>query len=466
MDHFRFYSVYIKQRRNILIKTFLFLCLANSCTSQDQGTSEGTHHLVIDSPTNQLKLGDSLLLSAISNKNFTEFDWLSEDPHIVKVDNGMVTAVGPGDALISVKAKEDPFEAAYLITGMDTASINTHGSLAQSSSYHRAAFNQGTTYQNKGILLFPSDIDGVPEWPRIAAEAGINTIGIHPGGGHLEGILKGMEQWLSSDSYKNFIEKCKQYEIEVEYEIHAIKELLPRELFDNNPTLFRMDQQGVRHREDNFCIHSKQALELLCNNIVELAKKTIPSTGRYYFWIDDARPMCHPDKGDIYSDSEQALILENLLLRELRKIDARATVAHLAFMNTLDPPEKVKPNPGVFLEFATIHRDYSTPYSSQKTNEADEGWNHLANNLKVFPAKTSQVLEYWVDVSKWSGDRKRPFKELPWEEVSVYLDDDIEFYRSLGVAHITSFGNGLDDHYQKNYGFKLVEEYGKALSDQ
>ena len=59
-----------------------------------------------------------------------------------------------------------------------------------------------------------------------------------------------------------------------------------------------------------------------------------------------------------------------------------------------------KPNRKVFLEYAPIQRSYEQPYSVQK--DTAEGWRYLEANLKVFPSDTAQILEYWVDVSKWS----------------------------------------------------------------
>ena len=39
-------------------------------------------------------------------------------------------------------------------------------------------------------------------------------------------------------------------------------------------------------------------------------------------------------------------------------MDSKASLAHLAYANTLTPPEKVNPVEGVFLEFAPINRRY------------------------------------------------------------------------------------------------------------
>lgn len=434
---------------------------------QEYKSLAGTHHIVISSPINQISVGETITMNAISNKKYTDFVWSSEYPGIASVVNGKVIGLDKGKVLITAKAKGDSFEAAYLLT---ITGPEDHESLPLTTEelyYNNPQFNRGEKYTNKGILLFPADVNEVPNWPSIAAKSGLNTIGIHPGGGHLEGIMEGTINWLKSDYGQLFLKNCRRYGIEVEYEIHAIKELLPREMFNKYPTMFRMDKNGLRQQEDNFCIHSKQALELLAKNVVAFAKIATPTTGRYYFWIDDGRHMCHPDIGDIYSDSDQALMMENYLLRELRKFDPRATIAHLTYANTSTPPKKIKPDNGVFLEFVPITRSYDMSYRNQsgdRSTQDNSGWVYLKQNLEIFPANTAQILEYWTDVSLFSN-WKRPFKELPWKKINKVLEDDVTFYREFGIPNFTSFGNGHDENYLKNYGFKHIEEYSKALQD-
>ena len=57
----------------------------------------------------------------------------------------------------------------------------------------------------------------------------------------------------------------------MEYELHARKELLPRNLFEKHPEMFRMDKRGKRQRNDNLCAHSEKDLEIVCANAIEIA---------------------------------------------------------------------------------------------------------------------------------------------------------------------------------------------------
>ena len=155
--------------------------------------------------------------------------------------------------------------------------------------------------------------------------------------------------------------------------------------------------------------------------------------------------------------------VENRVLRALRGIDARARLAHLAYTNTLRPPKAVKPEPGVFLEYAPIRRRYDLPYDKQTEPGNPNALSALDANLEVFPAETAQVLEYWLDVSRFSG-WKRPAVKLPWHR--DVLETDVATYRARGIRHITSFAVYIDADYRDRYGEPgFVQEYGALLAD-
>lgn len=311
----------------------------------------------------------------------------------------------------------------------------------------------------RGLILYPSDIITVPEWPDLAKDAGLTTLGFHSGGGGHSDHLSRSVDFVKSRPGQTFLEKCDKLGLHVEYEIHAMEDLLPRELFDKNPSMFRMDENGQRQRKYNCCVHSEKALEVICKNTVDFTRLCKPTSGRYFLWIDDGRFMCRCPKCRNYSDSEQALILENRMLKALRTFEKNATLAHLAYAKTLQPPVRIKPDPGIFLEYAPIMRDYTIPYEKQGEGY-QENLTMLDANLKVFPRDTAQVLEYWMDVSKFSN-WKRPFKKLPWRPDVFHAD--VQTYKSKGIRHITAFGCGFDRYYFDQYGTPPIKEYGAGL---
>jgi hypothetical protein len=310
-------------------------------------------------------------------------------------------------------------------------------------------------FQTRGVVLTTPDLSTL-DWPQRAAQAGLTTIATHV-------TPSAVSQFLQTDKGQEFLAQCQEHGLNVEHELHAMSDLLPRDLFEKDPLMYRVDEQGQRSPDGNCCVHSSRAVEIICENVVKYAAVLRPTTGRYFYWTDDGKPMCRCSRCRVYSDSEQALILENEMLRALRGIDARATLAHLAYARTMDAPVQVRPASGIFLEFAPIGRTWSEPMSHREGKAGQHGryldW--LDANLSVFGKGPAQILEYWLDVSLFSSWKRAAKKKLPWRR-DVFLQD-IATYAGRGIRHVTSFAVYVDGDYVRQYGEPPLDEYGEGL---
>jgi hypothetical protein len=308
-------------------------------------------------------------------------------------------------------------------------------------------------FKTRGVVITPEDVT-LGDWPERAREAGLTTIALHPFPGK---VL----EFVRTEAGNTFLGRCRVLGLQVEYELHAMRELLPRELFAKDRSQFRMDANGDRVADANLCVHSASALEEAAANALKFARSLRPSTGRYFFWGDDGQPWCRCPKCRELTDSDQAMLFENHLVRALRGLDPEAALAHLAYANTLAPPRRVKPEPGIFLEYAPIKRRYDLAYEKQTAAHQPDALSALDANLEVFPARTAQVLEYWLDVSRFSG-WKRPAVKLPWRR--DVLEADLSTYAARGIRHVTSFAVYNDADYRRRYGEpRFVDEYGESL---
>lgn len=313
----------------------------------------------------------------------------------------------------------------------------------------------------RGIVIYPSDLKslGARKWVKLMNDADLNLLGIHTDS-KFE-TLYVLKEYLESEEGKTLVSECEKSGIAIEYETHALQDLLPRDLFEKHPEYFRMDETGKRTSKHNICFSSEGAYNVIEKNILEVAKWLKPTTHRYYFWTDDyANAFCHCEKCKEYTASEQALIYENRLLKMLRKADKKATVAHLAYSNTLSAPQKVKPEAGIFLEYAPISRNYDSPLTKDHMK-------HLGDNLKVFPSETSHILEYWLDESMFCSWNRSKLVRLPWKIENCIRD--VKYYNSLGSKSITTFAAWIDAEYIKKFGeehtVSVMNEYGKALKE-
>jgi hypothetical protein len=267
-------------------------------------------------------------------------------------------------------------------------------------------------------------------------------------------------RFIQSEEGQRFRQKCRILNLQVEYELHAMHELLPRELFDKEPSLFRMNEAGERTADSNLCVSSERALEIITKRAISISRELRPTTGRYFLWGDDGEPYCRcPGCADL-SESDQALILENRLLEALRADDPRAQVAHLAYARTLRPPRRIKPKQGIFLEYAPIDRRYDLPLAANGDQRQRQHLESLDANLAVFGSEGAQALEYWLDSSRFSR-WKRPAVKVPLN-VSVLIAD-IETYASRGIRHIATFAVWIDEGYVTRYGDPPLGQYGSTF---
>ena len=336
--------------------------------------------------------------------------------------------------------------------------VSTTAALVGKETWARAFEPAG--FSTRGVVLIPSDLT-LADWPDRAARAGLNTIGLHAAR-RLDVVVK----FVQSDHGQKFIEQCRQLGLNVEYELHAMGDLLSREYFAQDETMFRVDANGQRNGDCNCCPSHPRTLEIIAEAAVQFGKLLRPTTHRYFYWPDDGREWCHCDKCRGLSSSEQALIVEHAMLDALRKNhDPEATVCHIAYGPTLEPPRQVRPQPGIFLEFAPIRRRHDRSFEEQRDLPAVDRIEMLDANLDAFPRETAQVLEYWLDVSRFSSWR-RPATKLPWH--NDVLRADLESYHRRGIRHVTSFACFIDAEYVQLHGDpqQALTEYGQALRGQ
>ncbi len=309
-------------------------------------------------------------------------------------------------------------------------------------------------FLTRGAVITAEDLT-LPDWAERAKAAGLTTLGLHA-----PNSPRRLAKCMRSETGRKLLDTCRRLCLAVEYELHAMEDLLPRDLFDKEPELFRMDDSGARVRKGNFCVHSERAMQIVAENAVDLARTLRPTSGRYFYWGDDGCPWCRCRRCAGLSDSDQALLVANRILDALRAFDAKAQLAHLAYDNTLPPPKQIRPKPGIFLEYAPIHRRYDVPFEQAGDAKSRQQFEMLDANLEVFGRAHAQALEYWLDASLFSR-WKRPAVKVPFDP--RVLAADLDTYGRRGIRHITTFAAYIDAEYVSHHGQPPLTEYGESL---
>lgn len=314
----------------------------------------------------------------------------------------------------------------------------------------------------RGMIVHPEDLT-IDTIDRMAA-SGLNVLGLHPvGGKNAAQTLEDAIRWHSSPEGSALIQHAADKGLKVEYEAHAMGWLLQRSLFAEHPDWFRMNEQGERTSDVNLCPSNAEALKYVAARTAQLARLLPTNSHRFFFWMDDVTGGgCHCEKCRALSPSDQQLMVVNAMLRGLKTVHADATLAYIAYLDALVPPTQVKPEEGVFLEYAPFKRDPDAPMNdaSNAKNAAEAA--PLPALIDFFGRKNAQVLEYWMDNSMYSG-WKRPPKAFRLRE--QVMRADVPFYRALGFESITSFGCYLGPDYEALHGRAPIEEYGSILEE-
>ena len=296
----------------------------------------------------------------------------------------------------------------------------------------------------KKLLIHPEELSR--EWVDRLVAQGVEILGLHPVGGNnaAESAARLMRQ-VEDPAFRELIDYACDRGLEIEYELHAASYLLPRSLFESYPEYFRLEN-GERNSLCNFCVSNSEALEILTDNAVEMAKKLYRSRPYYYFWLDDTRAKyCSCPKCSQLSMSDQQMLVVNAMAAKLRKAIPGAMLCFLAYHGTETPPTQYTPDEGVFLEYAPMNRDFSAPASSVPQEAKD----NIAKLMAVFGKEDATLLEYWYDNSMYSKWTKPPKAFVPRNDL---IPGDLRWYESLGFSHIASFACYLGEDYVNLHG--------------
>ncbi len=315
--------------------------------------------------------------------------------------------------------------------------------------------------QSRGVVFLYEDL--TERWVDWAKEARLTNIGIHkiaPSGHH--GFLQELLDQLEEPEGRKMIHMLEKAGIQTEYELHSCEWLMPRDLFEKNQELFRLNEQGERSNDNNFCPSNPHALEIISENAYQLAKRLQQTGHNYFLWPDDAiNANCHCEKCKAagYGGAELGMIYSKAVAEGLRAYDSKAMESYIAYADAKVIP-KILPNDSVFLEFAPMDRDHAKAMD-EPGHERGAGYIQLLEDLlTIFPKETTHVLEYWMDNAMFSDCKKPPVKLPFYQEVA---ERDVAMYTAHGIKNIKTFASYLDEEYFNLYGNPPMKEYGDIL---
>lgn len=312
--------------------------------------------------------------------------------------------------------------------------------------------------RERGLIILNKEFD--EKWLPLMQEGGFNKLGLHSlyqyGGmeWHINCLLKKQTRAL--------IDKFEEAGIAVEQELHSVDWLLPRSLYSSYPQWFRMNEKGERVGDWNFCVSNEEALEYIEISAYKYAMLVRQTSHNYFLWSDDKRNMlCRCEKCRHLNGADQNMRIMKSILRGLKRYDAKAKLSFLAYDDSMMLPTE-KPDKDMFLEFAPIGRNHLKPLNcDDEKNQANREM--LLKLLKIFPAESARVLEYFLDVSLFSNWEREKAGALPYDDARVRKD--LEFYRSAGIERTATFAVFMDEEWRKQFGTDDLMQCGRAMRE-
>ena len=310
--------------------------------------------------------------------------------------------------------------------------------------------------KHASLLIHPDELS--TRWIDRMVQHKLPTLALHPVGGKAAcAAVSELVERLNTPDYRALLDKAAEKGLNIEYEMHAARYLLPEAEFEDHPDWFRMKADGERSTDWNCCPSNPEALDYIAERAAKLVKSFYRSTHRYFLWMDDAKDSCcHCPACQNLSPSDQQMTVMNHILRRLKKDDPEARLAYLAYFECIEPPTKVAPEEGIFLEYAPFERDFHKPLSEDAQSEP------LQKLLAYFGKKSAKALDYWYDnslFSKWTKPPKAFAVDKP------VLAADFAYYRALGFEDISCFACYLGPDYEELHGPVDISDFAKAYHE-
>ncbi|MCX7617360.1 DUF4838 domain-containing protein [Tepidiforma sp.] len=216
--------------------------------------------------------------------------------------------------------------------------------------------------------------------------------------------------------------------LRLEFGGHHLSTLLPREAFAQHPEWFPL-REGERQPRHNLCVSDAGARAALQEGARRFFAR-FPGFAVYHLWADDLRAggwcACGGCAG--MTPSDQALEATNLVAEALERVDPAAQVAHLAYHDTLEAPQRVRPRENVAALWAPRNRCYAHALDDGGCRRNRE---HLAGLERLAAwfggPERVRVFEYYSDgiLFKWMAP---PLLEV--------IPGDLAAYARLGVGAV------------------------------
>ena len=205
-------------------------------------------------------------------------------------------------------------------------------------------------------------------------------------------------------------------------------------LFELHPEWFGMDENGKRSPDKHtvFCTSNRDAVDYLRNNVIAYLESR-PEIEIFDFWPPDMEKWCCCSECSKTPPEQLHFELVNHIAEELREHLPQVKLECLAYSRYISPPENVKLNPAVLLDFCPVTQNYQVQFYDEKSSKNSMYNENLRKWLEVFEG----------EISLYSYYRKYKWRSLP-NIFPHYLQNELRYFRSIGMKGVSIYSEPGD----------------------
>ncbi len=234
--------------------------------------------------------------------------------------------------------------------------------------------------------------------------------------------------------------ELKKRDITIEVGGHGYQNFINAEmedgtLFKKHPEWFGQDAKGNRRPEKSyvFCTSNPDAVAYLTNNVVTYVKDR-PEIQIFDFWPPDGAKWCECDQcKKLGTPSDRQAILVNHVREAAQSVRPDLRLEIIAYHTALLPPEHVKLDPSVLVDFCPISQHFDV-----QINDPND-----AQNAEFVSALKSWRGNFTGDISIYSYYRKYAWESLP-AIIPHYMQNDLQWYASVRVQGVSTYAEPGD----------------------
>jgi len=290
---------------------------------------------------------------------------------------------------------------------------------------------QVPSFRERSIVMgYPSYFDRFDEWIDFLTKMRINNIYVHINGKFPDFF----QMWQGLR--EKYLSVLQQRQTIIEWGGHHLEWFVPRELFAAHPEYFRMNRDGERTGDCNFCPNSG-AVDVLKRGIRPYLEE-MPEVTYFHFYAADLEEggWCHCPQCAALSPADQNMMAMNAIAEVLAEVAPEAALS-VATYHDYEEVSGIEPAHNLFMLHCPRERCYAhafdDPECRRNREEYLQRWLDIRSVFHRTAPNTIHEFLYYID-GILDREMQPPQVEMIPADARYFRSLDVPVHQSLMVS--------------------------------